>query len=166
MTHIGNLECSRRSLRRLIAHGGKIAPRKSDAGFRVSVEETLQTFNRILIGSCHGPVIVVKRVESLPFGQGPEVGERNGGMVFRMSKEAKIENPREYASETVEDLRHLLLVGGQAERDPRREHFYNLEGDNCAYYIHISPITGNVILLAKWFRQPSSFFNVSQHLVA
>ena len=89
---------------------------------------------------------------------GPGVKERNRGMVFRMTEIAENENPREYASQAVEDLRHLLLAGGQAERDPRREHFYNLEGDNSAYYIHISPITGNVILLAKWSRQPSDCY--------
>jgi hypothetical protein len=87
-------------------------------------------------------------------------------MVFRMTKVADIENPREYSSHTVEDLRQLLLAGGQAERDPRREHFYNLEGDKSAYYIHISPITGNVMLLAKWSRQPSDCYVVAEHQVA
>jgi hypothetical protein len=87
-------------------------------------------------------------------------------MVFRIAKVADIENPREYASRTVEDLRQLLLAGGQAERDPRREHFYNLEGDKSAYYIHISPITGNVMLLAKWSRKPSDSCAVAEHQVA
>ena len=87
-------------------------------------------------------------------------------MAFRMRKIANIENPREYAADAVEDLRHLLLAGGQAERDPRREHFYNVEGDKSAYYIHVSPITGNVILLAKWSRQTSDCYFTAGHLVA
>ena len=78
------------------------------------------------------------------------VKERNGGMLLQMREGSRIENPREYAAYAVEDLRHLLSAGGQAERDPHREHFYHLEGGKNTYYIHISPITGNVVLLAKW----------------
>jgi hypothetical protein len=84
-------------------------------------------------------------------------------MLFQMTKVAHIENPREYTAQEVEDLRHLLMAGGQAERDPRREHFYNFEGDRGTYYIHISPVTGNVILLAKWSRQHSDCYNVAEH---
>lgn len=87
-------------------------------------------------------------------------------MKFRMTEIGKIENPRDYAAHAVEDLRHLLLAGGQAERDPRREHFINLEGETSAYYIHISPITGNVMLLAKWSRQPSNCYVDAEHMVA
>ena len=87
-------------------------------------------------------------------------------MVLRMTENANIENPREYAAHAVEDLRHLLLAGGQAERDPHREHFYNLEGDGNAYYIHISPISGNVMLLAKWSRQASESCANAEHMVA
>jgi len=87
-------------------------------------------------------------------------------MVLRMTKVVMIENPREYASHTVEDLRQLLLSGGPAERDPRRQHFFNLEGDKSAYYIHISPITGNVMLLAKWSRQPADCCAVAEHQIA
>ena len=87
-------------------------------------------------------------------------------MVFRMTDVANIENPREYTSHELEDLRHLLLAGSQAERDPRLDHFYNLEGGKSAYYIHISPITGRVMLLAKWTRQPSDCYAVAEHFVA
>ena len=87
-------------------------------------------------------------------------------MVFRMTEVANIENPREYMPGEVEDLRHLLLAGTQAQRDPRREHFYNLEGGNSAYYIHVSPITGRVMLLAKWSNQPSACYAAAEPLVA
>ena len=87
-------------------------------------------------------------------------------MVLRLTENAAIENPREYSIHAVEDLRRLLLEGGQAEHDPRREHFYNLEGDKSAYYIHISPISGNVILLAKWTRQSSECYAHSDAVVA
>lgn len=87
-------------------------------------------------------------------------------MEFRMTEVTNIENPREYASGEVEDLRHLLLSGGRPERDPRRNHFYNLKGKNSAYYIHISPITGKVMLLAKWSRQTSDCYAATERMVA
>ena len=87
-------------------------------------------------------------------------------MVFRMTEGAQIENPRQYAPQAVEALRHLLLAGGQAERDPRRAGFYDLEGNEGVYYIHISPVTGNVVLLARWSRQPSDLCTAAEHLVA
>jgi hypothetical protein len=87
-------------------------------------------------------------------------------MLLKMMESTSIENPREYAAHTVEDLRLLLLAGSQAERDPRREYFYNLEGDRSAYYIHISPITGNVTLLAKWSRKPSDCYTAVEQMIA
>ena len=79
--------------------------------------------------------------------------ERDGFMLLQMSEGSKIENPRGYADHAVEHLRDLLAAGGQAQPDPKREHFYQIENDNNAYYIHVSPITGNVILLANWERK-------------
>jgi len=87
-------------------------------------------------------------------------------MIIRIKEFAKIENPREYAAHEVEDLRAQLLAGSQAERDSRREHFYNLEMDKHAYYIHISPVSGNVVLLAKWSRIPSDCYNETEQMVA
>jgi hypothetical protein len=79
---------------------------------------------------------------------------------------ATIENPRGYASDTVQDLRNLLLSGGHSQPDPRREHFYELEGNKDNYFIHISPITGNVVLLAKWSRQVQEPCPDAEHMVA
>ena len=87
-------------------------------------------------------------------------------MVFQLAVATRIENPRGYASEDVEDLRHLLVAGSQAERDPRRRDFYNLEGGGSTYYIHLSPITGHVLLLAKWSQQASDCYAGQGHLVA
>ncbi len=83
-----------------------------------------------------------------------------------MRQSASIENPRDYAAHTIEDLRLLLLAGSHAEADPRREHFYNLDGGNGSYYIHISPITGNVVLLAKWLRESSNCYTDAEPMVA
>ncbi|HVA95284.1 MAG TPA: hypothetical protein VNI36_10340 [Candidatus Dormibacteraeota bacterium] len=86
----------------------------------------------------------------------PASEERDGGMVLRMTDTVTIENPREYAAHIVGNLRHLLTAGSDAQRDPLRQHFYQIEANKSAFYIHISPITGNVILLAKWRRQPQN----------
>jgi hypothetical protein len=73
--------------------------------------------------------------------------------VILFNEGMKIENPREYDRRTVEYLQHLLKVGSQPQPDPRRKNFYDLDGGSEGYYIHVSPITGNVVLLAKWVHQ-------------
>jgi hypothetical protein len=78
----------------------------------------------------------------------------------------KIENPREYDRGAVEYLQHLLKVGSQAQPDPRRENFYDVDGEGESYYIHVSPITGNVVVLAKWVRQPQECCLASESFVA
>ncbi len=74
-------------------------------------------------------------------------------MRLQMREGSTIENPRSYANHAVESLRELLAAESHVQSDPNRHHFYQLEDDRNAYYIHVSPITGNVILLAKWTRQ-------------
>lgn len=79
---------------------------------------------------------------------------------------ARIENPREYESPAVENLRLLLEVGGPMERDPQRENFYQVDGNCETYYIHVSPVTGNVVLLAKWVHQSEVCCLSARDLVA
>ena len=86
--------------------------------------------------------------------------------MIQIKEGAKIENPREYESGAVENLRLLLQVGGAALRDPRRENFYEVEGCNETFYIHVSPISGNVVLLAKWLRQTQDSCLSATSLVA
>jgi hypothetical protein len=86
--------------------------------------------------------------------------------MIQITEGARIENPRKYEPSAVEHLRQLLSAGGTFQRDPRRESFYDVEGDNETYYIHISPISGKVVLLAKWVRQSQDCCLSSGHLVA
>jgi hypothetical protein len=86
--------------------------------------------------------------------------------MIQIKKGARIENPREYDLGTVEGLRVLMEVGIPARRDPHRENFYEMEGTCETYYIHISPVSGNVMLLAKWLRQPQECCLSARHLVA
>ncbi len=87
-------------------------------------------------------------------------------MLLQMREGSKIENPRAYADHAVDGLRNLLTLGGQAQPDPNRDHFYELEDGKNTYYIHVSPVTGNVILLAKWSRQPQGCYAGSGALFA
>lgn len=79
---------------------------------------------------------------------------------------ARIENPRKYEPGAVELLRHLLQTGSPAKRDPQRENFYEIEGHCETYYIHISPVSGNVVLLAKWLREPQDCCLTAGHFAA
>jgi hypothetical protein len=87
-------------------------------------------------------------------------------MMIQIEREARIENPREYEHGAVDHLRHLLELGSSAQRDPRRQNFYDIDGNGESYYIHISPVSGNVVLLARWFRQPEECGLSSGHFVA
>jgi len=73
--------------------------------------------------------------------------------MVQVKEGARIENPRKYEPGAVEQLRHLLQTGSPVKRDPHRENFYEIDSHSETYYIHISPVNGNVVLLAKWLRQ-------------
>jgi hypothetical protein len=87
-------------------------------------------------------------------------------MMIQVKEGARIENPREYEPGAVQQLRRLLEVGSTALRDPHRENFFQIEGQSETYYIHISPISGNVVLLAKWLRQLQNCCLGSGHFTA
>ena len=87
-------------------------------------------------------------------------------MFLRIQEGTRIENPRKYEALAVESLRNLLANGGEAKDDPRREYFYEVEDNHNTYYIHISPISGNVVLLARWVNQAQGDYVGSGSLVA
>jgi len=71
-------------------------------------------------------------------------------MPAQLTAETQIENPRNYSEATVLTLRDLLNSGPTIVPDPKRRGFCEVHGDTHIYYIHISPVTGNILLLAKW----------------
>ncbi|HEV2299458.1 MAG TPA: hypothetical protein VGR72_13200 [Candidatus Acidoferrales bacterium] len=71
---------------------------------------------------------------------------------MKIEDELHIENPRNHSTESVETLRQLLAGGARVEADPKRPDFYEVESHSDVYYIHISPITGKILLLAAWPR--------------
>jgi hypothetical protein len=66
--------------------------------------------------------------------------------------ELRIEDPRHHPPETVFALRDILSRGATILPDPKRRGFYEVQGDSLVYYIHVSPLNGNVLLLATWPR--------------
>ncbi|MCL6482020.1 MAG: hypothetical protein K6U02_09860 [Firmicutes bacterium] len=75
-------------------------------------------------------------------------------MVLRLNQDVTVENPRQHAAEDVAVVRNLLTAGAIARPDPQRVNFYELEAGNRVFYIHISPVTGHVLLLASWTADP------------
>jgi hypothetical protein len=86
--------------------------------------------------------------------------------MLKFNQGVKVENPRAYEAGAVEHLRYLLNVGSPAERDPRRENFYEIDTGSELFYIHVSPVSGNVVLLAKWIRQSEQCYSDTHHLTA
>jgi hypothetical protein len=124
--------------------------------------ETSTTFNAVFIGLRVHAIILWQAAMQMS-----SVRKRKGPrMRLQMREGSTIENPRSYANHAVECLRELLTGESHVQRDPNRDHFYQLEDDKNAYYIHVSPITGNVILLAKWTRHAQPCYANEGSLVA
>jgi hypothetical protein len=71
-------------------------------------------------------------------------------MVANVNSKAQIEDLGNHPKETVNALRCLLTSGASTIADPKRIGFYEVESDSVVYYIHVSPVTGKVLLLATW----------------
>jgi len=71
-------------------------------------------------------------------------------MVANINRTVQIEDLRNHPAETLMTLRGLLAGGATLIPDPKRDGFYEVESGSLVYYIHVSPVTGNVLLLATW----------------
>jgi len=71
-------------------------------------------------------------------------------MVMRLKHEQEIEDARNHSPETIDTLRALLAGGARVLADPKRPNFYELEHGSEVFYIHLSPVSGNILLLATW----------------
>ena len=67
-----------------------------------------------------------------------------------------IENLRNYPAELVEKLQGLLAAGVEAQPDPRRKGFYDVHNDTRVFFIHVSPVSGNVLLLGSWLKEQAA----------
>ncbi|HEY6292281.1 MAG TPA: hypothetical protein VI455_12090 [Terriglobia bacterium] len=76
-------------------------------------------------------------------------------MLLRLNHSPTIDNLRNYPREIVEQLRSVLTNGARANADPRRKAFYDVTDGERVFFIHISPVSGNVWLLASWLAEPA-----------
>jgi hypothetical protein len=77
-------------------------------------------------------------------------------VLIRLNHKPVIDNLRNYPREIVERLATVLRDGAVAQADPRRKGFYDLSDANRSFFIHISPVTGHVWLLASWLAEPAA----------
>ncbi len=71
-------------------------------------------------------------------------------MLLRTEQQPTIDNLQNYPAEVVAQLGKLLVEGVSAREDPHRKNFFDIESVDQAYFIHLCPLTGKVILLAMW----------------
>jgi hypothetical protein len=68
--------------------------------------------------------------------------------------DSTIEDPRGHSPEIVGRLRQSLASGAPAIPEARRPGFFEVHADDHVFYIHISPVTQRITLLATWSVQP------------
>lgn len=71
-------------------------------------------------------------------------------MVMRWAQQLDIEDLRNHSDEALLTLRKLLAGGAKVHPDPKRPNFYEVESGSVTYYVHVSPATGKILLLATW----------------
>jgi hypothetical protein len=94
-----------------------------------------------------------------------------GRMLLRLEGLSGVINPRSYPTEIIRELEHLLLEGVSASPDPGRKNFYDLKSRERAFFVHISPIDGQVVLIAAWLHaarelEPTDQPDASLHCTA
>jgi hypothetical protein len=68
--------------------------------------------------------------------------------------DSRIEDPRGHSPEIVQRLRRALASGAPAVPEARRPGFFEVHADEHVFYIHVSPLTQRITLLATWFCEP------------
>jgi hypothetical protein len=71
-------------------------------------------------------------------------------MMLQLEQQLTIENPLKYSDAVVDQLKNALREGVSSRQDPLRTNFYDLQHTDRAFFIYLSPLTGNVTLLAVW----------------
>lgn len=74
-------------------------------------------------------------------------------MLIRLNHKPVIDNLRNYPQSIVDRLALLLGDGALANPDPHRPGFYDVADGERVFFIHISPVTGRVWLLASWLTE-------------
>jgi hypothetical protein len=70
-------------------------------------------------------------------------------------KEVAIEDLGGHPAEALHGLRACLSRKPQLLQDPKRKNLFEVQGCSSVYYIHISPVSGKISLLATWPDEPA-----------
>ncbi len=68
----------------------------------------------------------------------------------------RIENARLFPAAIVDQVQTALSDGAQMSPDKSRKNFYDVETEDRTYFIYVSPVSGNITLIATWRRKRSS----------
>jgi hypothetical protein len=73
---------------------------------------------------------------------------------LKIAAQFRIEDPRGHSPETLRRLREALASDAPVNPDARRPNFFEVQAEDQVFYIHISPITQRITLLATWACEP------------
>jgi hypothetical protein len=69
---------------------------------------------------------------------------------MRWERGMQIEDLRDHPRELIAELCDLLASGAPAIPDPKHPELYEIRDEAQVFYVHISPVTGKVLLVATW----------------
>lgn len=75
-------------------------------------------------------------------------------MSFEPTTDLKIEDPRGHGPEALRQLREALALAAPAHPETRRPNFFEVHADDRVFYIHVSPVSRKITLLAIWSQDP------------
>lgn len=87
-------------------------------------------------------------------------------MKMHFGKVVEVKDLGKHPAATAVRLGILLAGGVDVTPDPKRKNFYDVDGGSTVYYIHVSPVSGTIFLLACWKKVawPAPRVNVAQSL--
>jgi len=81
---------------------------------------------------------------------------------MKFNRKPVIDNLRNYPREIIERLATALRDGAVAQANPRCKCFYDVSDGDRGFFIHSSPVTGHVWLLASWLAEPAPALRTAQ----
>jgi hypothetical protein len=76
-------------------------------------------------------------------------------MKTNCGKDVAIEDLGRHPAEALRGLRSCLTAQSRLVEDPKRKNIFELQGCASVYYIHVSPLSGKISLLATWPSEPA-----------
>jgi hypothetical protein len=70
-------------------------------------------------------------------------------------KEVAIEDMGRHPAEALRGLQACLAAQPKLAPDPKRKTLFEVQGCSSVYYIHVSPVSGKISLLATWPKEPA-----------